>query len=301
VLHQNSELPHQVIDHFNEKHTLEDSLQMFLSAQRDEIETLAKETFVLRAHTLKGAAQRSRQDSSTKEQDEEQGALQRAKDELDETHGHLLDEIKALGAAIEGVASAAECKLNVALRTNGCSPANIYEYLSCVHNQLDDFERDGRVPASIAIAMTPSGSTLSLVRDWVEVAHQVANQLPSTHEKDEVDWALEAAGDDDEEEHVHKTPAFIKWQSKRDQRDRHLILWGEQSKAAARVNTEQRDPLSVSGRPVDVKPHSFWATEATEGASLESSSVSVNALSLGSKRASLVPYMDEPYSATERR
>ena len=30
---------------------------------------------------------------------------------------------------------------------------------------------------ALGLAMTPSGSTLSLVRDWVEVAHQVANQL----------------------------------------------------------------------------------------------------------------------------
>ena len=52
--------------------------------------------------------------------------------------------MKVLGAGIEGVASAAECELNVALRTNGCTPANIYEYVASVHNRLDDFERDGR-------------------------------------------------------------------------------------------------------------------------------------------------------------
>ncbi len=61
-----------------------------------------------------------------------------------------------------------------------------------------------------------------------------------------------------------------------------------------------RDPLSTSGRPVDVRQHGL---EGAEGAgSLESSSTSVGAgLSLGSKRPSLVPYMDEPYADTGRR
>jgi hypothetical protein len=53
-----------------------------------------------------------------------------------------------------------------------------------------------------------------------------------------------------------------------------------------------RDPLSSSGRPVDVKQHGLEA----QGASRASSSTS---LSLGSKRP--VPYMDEPYADTSRR
>ena len=97
----------------------------------------------------------------------------------------------------------------------------------------------------------------------------MANELPSSLQKDSIDWEIEAAGEDDEEGHKHqsqalikrhpnpsprpnKTPtltltltlartlpltltlpimqAFIKWQSKRDERDRHVILWGEQAK-----------------------------------------------------------------------
>ena len=153
---------------------------MFWAAQRDEIKQLGDETFRLRAHTLKGSAKKTKQDNQAKEQDAQQEDLQRAWGELNKLEAELEAEMKSLGAGIEGVASAAECELNVALRTNGCTPANIYEYLSCVHNQLDDFERDGRVPANIAVAMTPSGSTLSLVRDWVEVAHQVPSELTLT-------------------------------------------------------------------------------------------------------------------------
>ena len=86
----------QVIDHFNEKHTLEDSLQMFWAAQRDEIEDLGDETFKLRAHTLKGAAQRTKQDAHAKEQDAQQDELQRAWGELHKHEAELEGEMKAL-------------------------------------------------------------------------------------------------------------------------------------------------------------------------------------------------------------
>ena len=95
--------------------------------------------------------------------------------------------------------------------------------MASVHNRLDDFERDGRVPANMPLAMTPSGSRLSLNRDWEEVRHEVASELPSSMQKDSIDWEIEAKGEDDEEEPAHKTQAFLKWQAKRDERDRHVI------------------------------------------------------------------------------
>ena len=55
-----------------------------------------------------------------------------------------------------------------------------------------------------------------------------------------------------------------------------------------------RDPLSSSGRPVDVKQHGLEAERASHASSSTS-------LSLGSKRPSLAPYMDEPYADTSRR
>ena len=57
------------------------------------------------------------------------------------------------------------------------------------------------------LAMTPSGSRLSLNRDWEEVRHEVASELPSSMQKDSIDWEIEAKGEDDEEEPAHKTQA----------------------------------------------------------------------------------------------
>ena len=159
-----------------------------------------------------------------------------------------------------------------------------------MHNRLDDFERDGRVPANMPLAMTPSGSRLSLNRDWEEVRHEVASELPSSMQKDSIDWEIEAKGEDDEEEPAHKTQAFLKWQAKRDERDRHVILWGEQQKSE-KLGMAPRDPLSASGRPVDVRLHGLEA----EGSHASSS------LSLGAKQPALVPYGDEPYSDPPRR
>ena len=52
-----------------------------------------------------------------------------------------------------------------------------------------------------------------------------------------------------------------------------------------------RDPLSASGRPVEVRLHGLEA----EGSHASSS------LSLGAKQPALVPYADEPYSDPPRR
>ena len=42
-------------------------------------------------------------------------------------------------------------------------------------------------------------------------------------QKDSIDWEIEAKVEDDEEEPAHKTQAFLKWQAKRDERDRRAI------------------------------------------------------------------------------
>jgi len=89
----------QVIHHFNEKHTLEDSLRMFWAAQRDEVKDLDDELLRLRAYTLKGTAERSKQDAHALEEEEEQGELQRAWAELNKLQGDLEAEMKVLALA----------------------------------------------------------------------------------------------------------------------------------------------------------------------------------------------------------
>ena len=298
---KDAETLRRIIEHFSEKDRLVESLQMFWAVQVDEIEKLGHETAVLRSTTLKGAARRTRQDAHAKDRAARYEAQRAAEGDLLESRVVLEDGIRAVSLAVEAVASAAECKLPAALQTNGCTPANIYEYLTCVHNQLGDLERDGRVPPSCA-----AGTFFRLPPpDWAAVASGLEAQLPSTHEKDSVDWALEAAGEVDEEEHVHKSAAYIKWQSKRHERDRHLILWGEMGEQRG---MGARDPLSASARPVtDKLAGGGWDTEeATEDGAASAlmartASGRASFTSIGSKRHSLEPYMDEPYSPTGRR
>ena len=77
---------------------------MFWAAQRDEVKGLDDELLRLRAYTLKGTAERSKQDAHALEEEEEQGELQRAWAELNKLQGDLEAEMKVLGEGIEGVA-----------------------------------------------------------------------------------------------------------------------------------------------------------------------------------------------------
>ena len=69
---------------------------MFWAAQRDEVKGLDDELLRLRAYTLKGTAERSKQDAHALEEEEEQGELQRAWAELNKLQGDLEAEMKVL-------------------------------------------------------------------------------------------------------------------------------------------------------------------------------------------------------------
>ena len=293
-----------IIDHFNEKEALVVSMQRFWAVQHDEIEGLGNETFVLRCRGIAGAARRQKQLHREEAASKSDQKARAEEHELLESRARLEDDFQRVCAQVEAVAEAAQCQLHMALQTNGCSPATIHEYLSHVHSRLDALERDGAVPAS-----SVGGKVLDNARtNWEELARGL--ELPSLYDRDPTE---DDDPNDDEPETVRKTPANrLKWQARREWRDAQIVNWSrthENMKAAHPVHIP-----SAGGRPAANKAFlkGFWmsqmagmecngltASSASEGTS--HNSLLETKIRLGDKAPALVPYMDEPYTATARR